>query len=364
MKDSKLPEKGEKKVRGEEESTDDYQEHQVISVDNRQRPIRLDKFLVDRLPNASRNRIQNAVRSGSILVDGREVKPNYKIKPGDEVHIVMPKPPDTARRVIPQNIPLDIVYEDKNLLIVNKPAGMVVHPGVGHYKGTLVNALAYYLRDVNLPLMDESQQDRLGLVHRIDKNTSGLLVVAKTDYAMSHLAKQFYYHTIERTYWALVWGEPDPPVGTINKHVGRHPRFRHEFTVFPEGDNGKWAVTHYKTLEPLYYVSLIQCNLETGRTHQIRVHMKSIGNPLFSDDKYGGDRIIKGTVFSKYKAFVENTFNVMPRHALHAKSLGFVHPTTGEQMQFDSDLPDDFQKALDRWRKYVESRKSSKNGLN
>ncbi len=343
--------------------TDDYYEEQIIRADDRQRPIRLDKFLVDRLPRASRNRIQNAVRSGSIRVDGKEVKPNYKIKPGDQIQVIMPRPPDTVGRIKPQNIPLHIVYEDDDLLIVNKQAGMVVHPGVGHYEGTLVNALAYYLRDVDLPLMDESQQDRLGLVHRIDKNTSGLLVVAKTDYAMTHLAKQFFYHTIERTYWALVWGEPDPLVGTINKNVGRHPRFRNEFTVFPDGDDGKWAVTHYKVLEPLYYVSLIQCKLETGRTHQIRVHMRSEGHPLFSDEKYGGTKIVKGTVFSKYKSFVENTFNIMPRHALHAKSLGFVHPTTGEEMYFESELPDDFQQALDRWRTYVSARKSSKGGL-
>lgn len=347
----------------EESQSDDYLQHQVIQVDNRQRPMRLDKFLVDRLPNASRNRIQNAVRSGSIMVGGKEVKPNYKIRPGDEIQVVMPRPPDTVNRVMPQNIPIDILYEDDDLLIVNKPAGMVVHPGVGHYQGTLVNALAYHFQGTELPLMNENQRDRLGLVHRIDKNTSGLLVVAKTDFAMTHLAKQFYYHTIERTYWALVWGEPDPADGTVNKNVGRHPRFRNEFTVFPEGDEGKWAVTHYKTLEPLYYVSLIQCNLETGRTHQIRVHMKSMGHPLFSDEKYGGDRIVKGTVFSKYKAFVENTFNLMPRHALHAKSLGFIHPTTGEQMHFESELPDDFQHALDRWRKYLSSRRASKGGL-
>jgi len=343
-------------------NSDEYYDMHEYRADRKQEPMRLDKFLNDRLYKSSRNRIQNAIRSGSVTVNDKEVKPNYKVKPGDVIQVVMPKPPGEGYRLIPQKIPLDIRYEDEHLLLVNKPAGMVVHPGVGHRSGTLVNALAYHFGRENLPVMDGNHQDRLGLVHRIDKNTSGLLVVAKTDYAMTHLAKQFYHHTIERTYNALVWGEPDPPKGTVNMHVGRNPRNRKAFMAFPEGDRGKWAVTHYEVLESIYYVSLIKCNLETGRTHQIRVHMRAMGHPLFSDDKYGGDRIVKGTVFSKYKYFVENTFNLMPRHALHAKSLGFVHPATGRDMHFEIDLPDDFQQVLERWRRYVAGRRAAQKG--
>ncbi len=341
--------------------SDEYLDYQVIAVDRKQSPIRIDKFLMDRLERTSRNRVQNAIRSGAILVDGKEVKPNYKIRPGEEISVVIPRPPGEGAKVAPQQIPLDIRYEDEDLLVLYKPAGMVVHPGIGHPRNTLVNALAFHFGEQNLPVMDDNQSDRLGLVHRIDKNTSGLLVVAKSDYAMTHLAKQFYYHTIERTYNALVWGEPEADSGTIIGNVGRHPRFRQKFTVFPDGEAGKWAVTHYKVLERLYYVSLIQCNLETGRTHQIRVHMEFLGHPLFNDERYGGDRIVKGTIFSKYKMFVENTFSIMPRHALHAKSLGFIHPRTGKEMYFESDLPLDFQDALDRWRRYVAGRKAATN---
>jgi 23S rRNA pseudouridine1911/1915/1917 synthase len=345
--------------RQDENYSDDYQDSYEIKVDPKQRPIRIDKFLMDRIEKASRNRIQNAIKSGSILVDEKEVKPNFKVKPGQRISVVIPRPPDQGKGVIPQNIPLDIRYEDDDLMVIHKPAGMVVHPGIGHFKGTLVNALAYHFGKGNLPVMDGNYQDRLGLVHRIDKNTSGLLVVAKTDYAMTHLAKQFFHHTIERTYYALVWGEPEEDQGTIRGNVGRHPRHRHLFTVFPEGEAGKWAVTHYKVLERLYYVSLVQCNLETGRTHQIRVHMQHLGHPLFSDERYGGDRIVKGTIFSRYKLFVENCFTLLPRHALHAKSLGFVHPVTGKDMYFESDLPTDFQQALDAWRGYIEHRRES-----
>lgn len=341
--------------------SDEYLDYQVIAVDRKQSPIRIDKFLMDRLERTSRNRVQNAIRSGAILVDGKEVKPNYKIRPGEEISVVIPRPPGEGAKVAPQQIPLDIRYEDEDLLVLYKPAGMVVHPGIGHPRNTLVNALAFHFGEQNLPVMDDNQSDRLGLVHRIDKNTSGLLVVAKSDYAMTHLAKQFYYHTIERTYNALVWGEPEEDEGTIIGNVGRHPRFRQKFTVFPDGESGKWAVTHYKVLERLYYVSLVQCNLETGRTHQIRVHMEYLGHPLFNDERYGGDRIVKGTIFSKYKMFVENTFSIMPRHALHAKSLGFIHPRTGKEMYFESDLPLDFQDALDRWRRYVAGRKAATN---
>lgn len=342
---------------------DEYYDYQIIKVDKKQSLIRIDKFLMDRLERTSRNRIQNAIKAGSIQVGGQDVKPNYKVRPGDEISIVIPRPPGEGSRVIPQNIPIDLRYEDDDLLVLHKPAGMVVHPGIGHHRGTLVNALAYHFGQQNLPVMDGNYQDRLGLVHRIDKNTSGLLVVAKSDYAMTHLAKQFYYHTVERTYNALIWGEPEEEEGTVRANVGRHPRFRQKFTTFPDGDGGKWAVTHYKVLERLYYVSLIQCKLETGRTHQIRVHMESLGHPLFNDERYGGDRIVKGTVFSKYKMFVENTFTIMPRHALHARSLGFIHPRTGKEMNFESDLPVDFQEALDRWRRYVAGRKAATGDL-
>lgn len=337
---------------------DEFQDYQVIVVDPNQASVRLDKFVTDRITMVSRNRVQNAIRAGSIRVDNQEVKPNHKIKPGQQISLILPKPPDSGgRRVIPQNIPLNIVYEDDDVLVINKPAGMVVHPGIGHFKGTLVNALAYHFQ--TMPVLDGNYEDRLGLVHRIDKNTSGLMVIAKTEYAMSHLAKQFFYHTTDRTYMALVWGEPEQDQGTIVANVGRHPRFRHLFTTFPDGESGKWAVTHYKVLERMYYVSLVQCNLETGRTHQIRVHMQSLGHPLFNDERYGGDRIVKGTVFSRYKEFVEKAFTALPRHALHAKSLGFEHPVTGERLYFESDLPPDFMAGLDLWRAYVAERKSS-----
>lgn len=343
----------------EEEGSDEYFDYQLIKVDKKQGSVRIDKFLIDRLERTSRNRVQNAIRAGAILVNNAEIKPNYKIRPLDEISIIIPKPYGESRQVEPQDIPLDIRFEDDDLIVLHKPAGMVVHPGIGHYRNTLVNALAYHFGHQNLPVMDGNMQDRLGLVHRIDKNTSGLLLIAKSELAMTHLAKQFYYHTIERTYWALVWGEPEEKEGTVTAHVGRHPRFRQRFAAFPEGEMGKWAVTHYKVLEPLYYVSLIQCNLETGRTHQIRVHMEHLGHPVFSDERYGGDRIVKGTIFSKYKQFVENTFSVMPRHALHAKSLGFVHPRTGKEMYFESELPEDFQAALDRWRNYLNTRREA-----
>lgn len=344
----------------EEQTTEDFHDHQVIKVDKGQNPLRIDKFLTNRLVKITRNRLQSAIRSGAVLVNNKEVKPNFKVKAGQEISILLPKSNYDSSRIVPQDIPLDIVYEDDDLLLVNKKAGMVVHPGIGHKKGTLVNALAHHLgyNEVNVP--DGNFQERLGLVHRIDKNTSGLLVVAKNEYALSHLAKQFFHHTIERTYYALAWGEPEEPKGSINGHIGRHPRFPKKFTVFPQGDKGKWAITHYEVIEPMYYVSLVKCNLETGRTHQIRVHMKHIGHPLFNDEKYGGDHIIKGTIFSKYKMFVENCFTLMPRHGLHAKSLGFVHPKTGEHMQFDSELPSDFTEVLDKWRRYVGARKKQR----
>ena len=332
-----------------------YQELR-FTTDPKQQPMRIDKFLVNRVERVTRNKIQNAIRAGSVLVNDKPVKPNHKLKAGDEIKVILAKPMKEGE-TIPENIPLDIRYEDDDLLVLHKPPGLVVHPGIGNHSGTLVNALAYHFRD--LPIMQGNRSDRPGIVHRIDKNTSGLMLVAKSDFAMSHLAKQFFDHTIHRRYIALVWSEPPENEGTIIANIGRHPRYRTLMTTFePDEDEGKHAVTHYTILERLYYVSLVECNLETGRTHQIRVHMKSIGCPVFNDDKYGGDRVAKGTVFTKYKRFVENCFELMPRQGLHAKELGFVHPTTGKEMMFVSDLPDDMAAVLERWRVYLAGRKT------
>ncbi len=332
-------------------------EHQRFVADPKQKPTRIDKFLMDRMLNASRSRIQNAIHAGAIKVNDEVVKPNFKIKPGHVVTLVLESPPLEPSEIIPQNIPLDIRYEDDDVMIVHKPPGMVVHPGVGVYDGTLVNALVYYFKNYKLPVKEGNFNDRPGLVHRIDKDTSGLLLIAKNDHAMTHLAKQFFDHSIERKYVALVWGEPDEDSGTIDFPIGRDPKNPVLKKVFEEGEGGKHAITHFKVLERLYYVSLVECQLETGRTHQIRVHMKYKGHPLFSDQRYGGDRIMKGTVFTKYRRFVENCFTIMPRQALHAKSIGFVHPVTGENMYFESELPEDFQGVLDKWRNYIAGRK-------
>jgi 23S rRNA pseudouridine1911/1915/1917 synthase len=305
---------------------------------------------MDRLPNVSRNKVQDAIKEGYVLVNEAAVKSNYKVRPEDEIIIALPEPPRDTE-VVPENIPLDIVYEDEVLLVVNKPPGMVVHPAYNNWTGTLVNALAYHFEQ--LPTMPENE-GRPGLVHRIDKDTSGLLVIAKTEGAMTQLARQFFNHTIERTYYALVWGEPKQPKGTIDVNLGRSLKDRRVTTAFPEGDMGRRAITHYKVIQTLRYVSLIQCNLETGRTHQFRAHMKHLGHPLFNDATYGGDKILKGTPFSKYKAFVDNCFKLMPRQALHAKSLGFIHPQTGQHMQFDAELPEDFQSVLEKWERYVQ----------
>ncbi|MDH5598488.1 MAG: RluA family pseudouridine synthase [Cyclobacteriaceae bacterium] len=328
---------------------DELYEHHRIIADPGQGPVRVDKFLMDRLPNASRNKIQQAIKQGYIKINGEQVKANYKIKAGDDISVLLPEPPRDDV-VIPENIPLDIVYEDKSILIVNKPAGMVVHPAYQNWSGTLVNALAWHFN--NLPEM-KGNAGRPGLVHRIDKDTSGLLVIAKTEKAMSHLALQFYEHSIERTYYALVWGEPDPPKGTIHVNVGRSFKDRRITVAFPENDFGRNAITHYEVLTPLRYVSLIKCTLETGRTHQIRAHMKYLGHTLFNDATYGGDKLLKGTQFSKYKSFVENCFKILPRQALHAKSLGFIHPDTGEKMYFESELPKDFSDVIEKWQHYV-----------
>ncbi len=330
-----------------------YEHHKVVA-DPGQKPLRVDKFLANRLDNASRSRVQAAAEAGNILVNGQPVKSNYKVKPGDVVVVVMDYP-RRELKIIAENIPLNIVYEDDQLIVINKPAGLVVHPGHGNYTGTLVNALAYHFKD--LPLFN-SNDPRPGLVHRIDKNTSGLLVVAKTELAKNKLALQFFEKTTKRRYVALVWGDLDNDEGTIIGHIGRSPKNRQVFTVFPDGGSGKHAVTHYKVIERLGYVNLVECHLETGRTHQIRVHMKYIGHPLFNDDVYGGDQILRGTTFSKYKQFVANCFEILPRQALHAQMLGFEHPTTGEQMVFESELPEDMKAALEKWRGYLANRSS------
>lgn len=333
-----------------DQESDELFEHHRIVVDPGQQPLRLDKFLFDRLPNASRSKIQGAVKLGFVLVNKEQIKPNYKIRPDDVIVISLPEPPRDTE-VVPEDIPLDIVFEDDHLLIVNKAAGMVVHPAFQNWSGTLVNALAYHF--TQLPEMPNNE-GRPGLVHRIDKGTSGLLVIAKTEQAMSGLAKQFFDHSIERTYWALIWGEPKEAKGTIDVHVGRSLKDRKITVAFPEGDFGRHAITHYEVLKELRYISLVKCNLETGRTHQIRAHMKYIGHPLFGDTTYGGNKVVKGTQFSKYKSFVDNCFKIMPRQALHAKSLGFIHPITKKQMHFDSDLPQDFVDVLEKWENYVQ----------
>lgn len=335
------------------EEGDEYVETYSIRVDAGQGLLRIDRFLTDRLERASRNKIQNAIKAGSVRVNGETVKANYRVKPKDDIRVVLPRTLEGLGKVIAQDIPLKIVYEDDDLIVIDKPAGMVVHPGIGNFDGTLVNALAWHFEKERLPVMPGSIVDRPGLVHRIDKDTSGLLVIARSEYAMSHLARQFFEHSIRRRYLALVWGEPEPAKGTIHAHVGKHPRIRQMQEVFPEGDHGKEAITHYSVIEPLYYVSLVECQLETGRTHQIRVHMKYIGHPLFNDAKYGGDRILKGTVYAKYRQFVLQAFEAIPRQALHARSLGFVHPTTGKDMYFESPLPADFARALELWRGWV-----------
>lgn len=338
-----------------EEEQDDQQElyeHYRFVADPGQQPLRVDKFLVNRIMNASRSKIQAAAAAGNILVDEKPAKSNQKVKAGQTVAVVMEYPRRSVD-LIAQDIPLDIIFEDEHLLVINKPAGMVVHPGYGNFEGTLVNALVYHYK--NLPMFN-GDDSRPGLVHRIDKDTSGLLVVAKNDVAKYHLASQFFHKTSYRRYLALVWGSFEEEEGTIDAHIGRSLKDRKVMTVFPEGEYGKDAVTHYKVLERLGYVTLVECRLETGRTHQIRAHMKYIKHPLFNDANYGGDKILKGTTFTKYKQYVENCFKICPRQALHARSLGFVHPVTNEYMQFDSELPDDMTMLLEKWRNYIDNR--------
>ena len=324
-----------------------FMQHFSFTADPGQEPLRVDKYLMNRVENATRNKIQNAAKEGSIFVNDVVVRSSYKVKGGDTVRVLFGHPP-YENLLVAEDLPLDVVYEDDSLIIVNKAAGMVVHPGHGNYSGTLINALMFHFD--NLP---QNDQQRPGLVHRIDKDTSGLLVVAKTETAMTHLSKQFFDKSSERKYFALVWGDVKEDTGTIEGHIGRHPRNRLQMTVFEEGDAGKHAVTHYKVLERLGYVTFLECQLETGRTHQIRAHMKHIGHTLFNDERYGGDSILKGTSFTKYKQFVDNCFKLIPRQALHAKTLGFEHPVTGEWMQFDSDIPQDMQLALEKWRQYA-----------
>jgi 23S rRNA pseudouridine1911/1915/1917 synthase len=339
----------EEEEEGAELEKDELFEHFKFRASKGQEPLRVDKFLMNFIENAVRNKIQNAAKEGHIWVNDVPVKQNYKVKAGDEVRVLFEHPPH-ENLLVPEDIPIHIIYEDDALIVVNKSAGMVVHPGHGNYSGTLINALLHHTKD--LPV---NRNERPGLVHRIDKDTSGLLVIAKTDAAMTHLSKQFFDKTSEREYLALVWGNMEQESGTIEGHVGRHPSNRLQMTVYPEGDQGKEAVTHYKVVERLGYVTLISCQLETGRTHQIRVHLKHIGHTLFNDERYGGERILKGTTFTKYKQFVDNAFKLLPRQALHAKTLGFVHPTSGEFMRFDSEVPDDMASCIEKWRQYAKN---------
>ena len=367
----------------EEEQEQDLYEHFRLVMPKGQELLRIDKYLMNHIQNATRTKIQQAAEVGNIRVNDKPVKSNYRVKPFDVITILFAHPPREIE-LIPQNIPINIMHEDDDIIIVNKNAGMVVHPGFGNYKDTLINALVYHFE--NLPVRKEFKREEIqnskekttrnkkqetrnqepnkqfntidsrirpGLVHRIDKNTSGILVVAKTDNAMNKLAAQFFDHSIDRTYWALVWGDVKENKGTITGNVGRHPNDRMLITVFPQGDEGKHAVTYYKVLERFGYVTLVECTLETGRTHQIRVHMKHIGHTLFNDERYGGNRILKGTTFSKYKQFVENCFEIMPRQGLHAKSLGFKHPATGKYIHFDSELPPDMKAVIEKWRHYA-----------
>ncbi len=331
----------------EEITNDELYEHFKFVASEGQEPLRVDKFLMNFIENATRNKIQQAIKAGNVLVNEKAVKANYKVKANDVVRVVLAHPPH-ENLLVAEDIPIDIIFEDDEVIVVNKPAGMVVHPGHGNYSGTLVNALIYHID--NLP---KNSNERPGLVHRIDKDTSGLLVVAKTEFAMANLASQFFNRTTERLYLALVWGNMEEEEGTIEGNIGRSLKNRLQMDVFPDGDFGKHAVTHYKVIERFSYVTLVECKLETGRTHQIRAHFKHIGHTLFNDERYGGDRILKGTTFTKYKQFVDNCFKILPRQALHAKTLGFEHPTTKKFLRFNSELPEDMELVLEKWRNYT-----------
>ena len=334
----------------QDDNSEELYERRTFHVDKGQEPMRIDKWVQQRMENATRNKIQRGIEDGFLTVNGKAVKSNYKVKPGDDIVLLSLEHPDQSD-VKPEPMPLQIVHEDEAVMIINKPANMVVHPGVGNYSGTLLNGVAYHLLQQN-PAIDEESLPRYGLVHRIDKNTTGLLVIAKTAEAAANLAKQFFNHTVARRYVALVWGNVEEDSGRIEAHIGRHQRFRKMFDAYPEGDHGKHAITHYRVLERFNYVTLVECVLETGRTHQIRVHMRHIGHTLFNDWEYGGDKILKGTIYTKYKQFVENCFEACPRCALHARTLGFKHPLTGKEIFFESALPDDMNKVIDKWRNY------------
>lgn len=340
----------------QEAGGDELYQKFIYKTDKGQEPYRIDKYLMNRIEGATRNKVQQAIHNKMVLVDGKEIKPNYKIKGVQEIVVYTDMTPEESE-IIPQQMPLNIVHEDDDVLVVNKTAGIVVHPGSGNYDGTLLNAVAWHLQEQNININDETLP-RFGMVHRIDKNTSGLLVLAKTSNAMRHLAKQFFDHTVQREYIALVWGDVEQDEGTIIAHVGRNLRYRKLFEAYPEGDHGKEAITHYQVLERFGYVTLVKCILETGRTHQIRVHMKYIGHPLFSDDFYGGDKIVKGTIYAKYKQFVQNCFELCPRQALHARTLGFVHPATSQPILFESEIPQDMQQVIEKWRRYISSNQS------
>jgi len=332
-------------------STEELYERRTFTIDKGQEPFRIDKWLQMRIEGSTRNKIQQAIDNGFVTVNGKNVKSNYKIKPTDEILIISVINPEYTE-LKSENISLNIVFEDDDVLVINKPANMVVHPGVGNYSGTLLNGVVYHLLQQN-PELNEDELPRFGMVHRIDKNTTGLIVLAKNGNAAAHLTKQFFNHTVQRKYTALVWGDIENNEGTITGHIARHKQHRKMFDVYPEGETGKHAITHYKVIEKMNYVTLVECVLETGRTHQIRVHMKYIGHTLFNDWEYGGDKILKGTIYTKYKQFVENCFKVCPRCALHAQTLGFIHPTTGKELFFEAPLPDDMQNVIDKWRNYI-----------
>ncbi len=339
-------------MEGSEEAEEELYEHYRLQADPGQEALRIDKFLMDRIPNTSRTKLQVAAGNGNIRVNGQKVKSNYKVKPGDDISIVLPYP-QREIELIPEDIALEILYEDGHMVVLNKPSNMVVHPGYGNYTGTLVNALIHHFGQ--LPEAPGGIPHRPGLVHRLDKNTTGVMVIAKTEQAHSHLSLQFYERSIDRRYAAIAWGDIESD-GTVTGHIGRSLKNRKVMSVFPEGEHGKHAITHYRVLERLGYVSLIECKLETGRTHQIRAHMKHIGHPLFNDPEYGGNAILKGTSFSKYRQFVLNNFELLPRQALHARSLELTHPHSGERMHFESPLPEDMEAVLERWRAYISSR--------
>jgi len=335
-----------------EDTAEELYERKSFKVDAGQEPLRIDKWVQQRIENASRSKVQQAIEAGFLTVNGKAVKSNYKIKPGDAIVLLSLINPEYTE-VKAENIPLNIVYEDDEVMIINKPPNMVVHPGVGNYTGTLLNGIAYYLLQQK-PNLTEDNLPRYGLVHRIDKNTTGLMVVAKTAGAAAHLAKQFFNHTVSRKYIAVVWGNIEKDEGSIEAHVGRHQRHRKMFDAYPDGESGKHAITHYTVVERFNYVTKVECRLETGRTHQIRVHMKHIGHTLFNDAEYGGDKILKGTIYSKYKQFVENCFEICPRVALHAATLGFIHPKTNKQLFFEATLPDDIHLLIEKWRGYIQ----------